>query len=143
MFFNILTANHKDSLCRRENLHQSIQIQLSEEQKILSQFFAPFVKFISNFAYYSSENSGSWGKHLTNLLLWATAKPLFTCFTVLSIQWMKERRTWGWSSLVWIKPVVRDNKPRCEWRISCVLYRLQSPSWGRLKCQQGGASWAR
>ena len=64
-------------------------------------------------------------------------EPLVTRFTVLSTQWMKEKRTWGWSSLVWIRPVAWDKKnPKHEWRISCVLYRLQSPSWGRLKCQQ-------
>ena len=30
-----------------------------------------------------------------------------------------------------------------EWRISCVLYWLESTSWARLKCQQGGAPWAK
>ena len=30
LFFNILSADHKDSLCNNENLQQSIQMQLSK-----------------------------------------------------------------------------------------------------------------
>ena len=48
--------------------------------------------------------------HLTIQLLWATAGLLVTRFIVLSTQWMKEMRTWGWSEItsycffVWCEP---------------------------------------
>ena len=49
LFDNILSTDHKDSLCRRENLEQSIQMQLSRKQKIVFEFFALFLKCTSNF----------------------------------------------------------------------------------------------
>ena len=52
--------------------------------------------------------SRAWGEHLINPLLWATARLLVTRFIAPSTQWMKEMKTWGWSSSVWIKLVALD-----------------------------------
>ena len=48
-FVHILAVNDKQYLLNRDNLTQPIQIQLSQEQKILSQFFFAFLKSILNF----------------------------------------------------------------------------------------------
>ena len=45
LLFSILTAHHKYSLCDQEKWQQSIQMQLSKQQKIISNFFALFLKF--------------------------------------------------------------------------------------------------
>ena len=39
--------------------------------------------------------------HLTIQLLWTTDGLLVTRFIVLSTQWMKEMRTWGWSEITY------------------------------------------
>ena len=49
MFVNTLTVNDKHYLLNRENLTQPIQIQLSQKQKIFSEFFFAFLKSILNF----------------------------------------------------------------------------------------------
>ena len=41
-FFNTLTANDKYSLISRDNWMQTIQVHLSQKQKIFSQFFSEF-----------------------------------------------------------------------------------------------------
>ena len=48
-FVNIFTVDDKYSLLNRDNLRQIIQIQLSQKQKIFSQFVAPFLKSRLNF----------------------------------------------------------------------------------------------
>ena len=48
-FVNTLAVNEKQYLINRDNLIKPIQIQLSQKQKILSQFFFAFVKSILNF----------------------------------------------------------------------------------------------
>ena len=48
-FVNTLAVNDKQYLINRDNLIKPIQIQLSQKQKILSQFFFAFVKCILNF----------------------------------------------------------------------------------------------
>ena len=49
LFVNTLTVNDKHYLLNRDNLTQPIQIQLSQKQKILSEFFFAFLKSILNF----------------------------------------------------------------------------------------------
>ena len=49
VFFNTLTVDEKHYLLNRENLTQPIQIQLSQKQKIFSEFFFAFLKSILNF----------------------------------------------------------------------------------------------
>ena len=48
-FVQTLTVNAKHYLVNRHNLTQPIQIQLSEKQKIFSEFFFTFKKSILNF----------------------------------------------------------------------------------------------
>ena len=49
LLVNTLTADDKHYLLNRNNLAQPIQIQLSEKQKIFSEFFLPFLKSVLNF----------------------------------------------------------------------------------------------
>ena len=49
LLVNTLTADDKHYLLNRDNLAQPIQIQLSEKQKIFSEFFLPFLKSVLNF----------------------------------------------------------------------------------------------
>ena len=49
LFFNTLTVDEKHYLLNRDNLTEPIQIQLSQKQKILSEFFFAFLKSILNF----------------------------------------------------------------------------------------------
>ena len=50
LFFNTLTVNEKHYLLTRENLTQTIHIQLSEKQKTFFPFFFfAFLKHILNF----------------------------------------------------------------------------------------------
>ena len=44
MFVNILSANDKYSLLKRNNLRQTVQPQLSKKQKTYSQFVSAFLK---------------------------------------------------------------------------------------------------
>ena len=48
LFVNTLTVHDKHYLLNRENLTQPIHIQLSQKQKIFSEFFFPFLKSILN-----------------------------------------------------------------------------------------------
>ena len=49
LFVNTLTVNEKRYLLTRDNLTQTIQIQLSQKQKTFFQFFLAFLKSILNF----------------------------------------------------------------------------------------------
>ena len=49
LFLNTLTFNDKHYMLNRDNLTQPIQIQLSQKQKIFSEFFFAFLKSILNF----------------------------------------------------------------------------------------------
>ena len=46
---NTLTDVDKYSICNRENIQQSTQMQLSHKEKTLSDFFASFLKSTLNF----------------------------------------------------------------------------------------------
>ena len=48
-FLNTLTADDKYSLTSRDYWMQTIQIHLSQKQKIFSEFFSPFFKSALNF----------------------------------------------------------------------------------------------
>ena len=48
LFVNTLTVNEKHYLLARENLTQTIQIQLSQKQKTFLEFFLAFLKSILN-----------------------------------------------------------------------------------------------
>ena len=52
LFVNILTANHKDSLCSKEKLQQSIQMQLCKKPKALSEIFVSYLKSRSTFEHF-------------------------------------------------------------------------------------------
>ena len=49
LFVNTPTLDAKHYLLNRDNLTQPIQIQLSQKQKIFSEFFFAFLKSILNF----------------------------------------------------------------------------------------------
>ena len=49
LFVNMFPVNDKHYLVNRDNLTQPIQIQLSEKQKKIFQFFLAFLKSILNF----------------------------------------------------------------------------------------------
>ena len=49
MFVDTLTVNDKHYLLNRNNLKQPIQRQLSQKQKIFSEYFFAFLKSILNF----------------------------------------------------------------------------------------------
>ena len=49
MFVNTLTVHDKHYLFNRDNLTQTIQIELSEKQKTFFEFFLAFLKSILNF----------------------------------------------------------------------------------------------
>ena len=49
MFVNTLTVHDKHYLLNRDNLTQTIQIELSEKQKTFFEFFLAFFKSILNF----------------------------------------------------------------------------------------------
>ena len=48
-FFNTFTADDKYYLISRDNLMQTIQMLLSQKQKLLFEFFAAFFEFALNF----------------------------------------------------------------------------------------------
>ena len=52
LFINTLSAHRKYSLFNRDNLTQAIPMQLSQKQKIFSDFFSAFVKSSLNFEYF-------------------------------------------------------------------------------------------
>ena len=49
MFIKTLTVNDKHYLLSRDNLTQAIQIQLSQKQKLFSEYFLAFLKSILTF----------------------------------------------------------------------------------------------
>ena len=51
LFVKTLTVDEKHYLLTRDNLTQTIQIQLSQKQKTFGQFFFAFLKSILNFKY--------------------------------------------------------------------------------------------
>ena len=51
-----LTVNDKYYPLNRDNLAQPIQMQLSQKQKILSEFFFAFLKSILNFEHLPKKN---------------------------------------------------------------------------------------
>ena len=51
-----MSADPKYSLCNRENLQQSIQVQLSKKQKTFSEFFNLFLKSTSNFEHFEKKH---------------------------------------------------------------------------------------
>ena len=86
--------------------------------------------------------------HLTIQLLWVTAEQLVTRFVVLSTQWMKEMRTWGWSEITFLFVLFGVNQVHCfglnvEARRECLMCIVSAKITklrGRLKCQQGDNS---
>ena len=56
LFFGTLTANEKYSLCNRENLLQTIQMELSKKQNIFSGTFAEFLKSTSIFELFEEKH---------------------------------------------------------------------------------------
>ena len=61
LFVNPLTADDKYSLLNRGNLFEHLQMQLSEKQKIFSEFFFAFSKFSFNFELFQQKGeSDSW-----------------------------------------------------------------------------------
>ena len=56
LFVNPLTAHGKHHLLNTENLTQRIQIQLSQKQKIFSEFFLTFLKSILNFKHLAKKD---------------------------------------------------------------------------------------
>ena len=57
LFVIIFTGDHKHSFCNRENLQQSIQMQLPKKEKFLSDFFASFLKSTSKFEHFQKKNN--------------------------------------------------------------------------------------
>ena len=61
LFVNILTVDHKYSLCSRENLQHPIHMQLSKKKEIIWVFFALFLKSTSNFEHFvKKDDPHSW-----------------------------------------------------------------------------------
>ena len=56
LFVNTLTVNDKDYLLNRDNLTQPFQIQLSQKEKIFSEFFFAFLKSMLNFKHLPKED---------------------------------------------------------------------------------------
>ena len=56
LFVNTLTVNDKHYPLNRDNLAQPIQMQLSQKQKIISEFFFVFLKSILNFKIFTKKD---------------------------------------------------------------------------------------
>ena len=56
LFVTKLTVNDKHYPLNRDNLAQRIQMQLSQKQKILSEFFFVFLKSILNFKIFTKKD---------------------------------------------------------------------------------------
>ena len=56
LLINTLAANEKYAVLIRDNLTISIQMQLSQKQKIFSEFFAAFLKSGLNFEYFEKKD---------------------------------------------------------------------------------------
>ena len=62
MFVTILTSDDKCFLLNRDNLRQPIQMQLSEKQKIFSEFCAAILKSRLDFEHFQTNGDHqSWG----------------------------------------------------------------------------------
>ena len=55
LVFNTLALDEKRSLLNRDELTIPIQMPLSQKQKILSEFFAAFLKSVLNFKYFEKK----------------------------------------------------------------------------------------
>ena len=55
LFVNILTGDDKYSLCYRQNLSETIQMQLSKRLKIFLQLIAAFLESSSNFEHFEKQ----------------------------------------------------------------------------------------
>ena len=56
LFVNTLTVDDKHYLLNRDNLTQPIQMQLSQKQKTVSNFFFAFLKSILNFKHFPKKD---------------------------------------------------------------------------------------
>ena len=56
LFYNILAANDKPPVVNRDNLIISIEIQLSQKQKTLSQLFSAFLKCSFSFEHFEKKD---------------------------------------------------------------------------------------
>ena len=56
IFVNKLTADEKYSLLNTDNLTQPIQMQLSQKQKIYSEFVSAFLKSILKFEHFQKKH---------------------------------------------------------------------------------------
>ena len=56
LFVNTLTVDDKDYMLNRDNLTQSIQIQLSQKQKTVSEFCFAFLKSIANSKHFQKKD---------------------------------------------------------------------------------------
>ena len=54
-FLNTFTADDKYSLISRHNWMQTIQMHLSQKQKVFSEFFTAFFQFALNFEYFQKK----------------------------------------------------------------------------------------
>ena len=55
LFVNILTGDDKYSLCYRQNLSETIQMQLSKRLNIFLQLIAAFLESSSNFEHFEKQ----------------------------------------------------------------------------------------
>ena len=55
LLVNMLSVDHKYSHSNRDNLMKSIQKQLTKKQKRISGFFAPVLKFASDFEHFEKK----------------------------------------------------------------------------------------
>ena len=56
LFFDILTVEEKDYLLTRDNLTQTVQIQLSQKQNTFCEFFVTFLKSTFNFKHFPKKD---------------------------------------------------------------------------------------
>ena len=54
-FLNTLTTGDNYSLVSRDNSMQTIQMHLSQKQKVFSQFFTAFFEFVLNFEHFQKK----------------------------------------------------------------------------------------
>ena len=56
-FLNTLTPDYKDSLISRDNLMETIQMDLSQKQNIFSQFFSGYFDSALNFEHFQKKKT--------------------------------------------------------------------------------------
>ena len=56
LFVNTFTADDKYSVLNRDNLTQPIQMQLSQKQKVFSQYFSALLKFELSFQHFQKKD---------------------------------------------------------------------------------------